>query len=75
MATVTEAVKESLLGSSTPQGLTQDSRARFLQHATQEEDGEYYLTREQFIDAIAPTEEDYVSPPPYRRRSVLILTL
>jgi solute carrier family 25 aspartate/glutamate transporter 12/13 len=61
MATVTEAVKESLLGTEQPAGLSDSARARFLAHAAKAEDGEYYMSREQFIDAIAPIEEDYVS--------------
>ena len=61
MATIAGAVKESLLGAEKPTELSQDARTRFLVHATQGEDGEYYMSRDQFIDAIAPAEEDYVS--------------
>lgn len=61
MATVTEAVKESLLGSTTPAQLSSESRATFLKHAQQDSDGELYMSEEDFIAAIAPPEEDYVS--------------
>ncbi|KIV84899.1 hypothetical protein PV11_00648 [Exophiala sideris] len=60
MATVTEAVKESLVGSSQPTGLTNESRITFFQHSRQEgEDGELYMNEEDFINAIAPPQEDY----------------
>ncbi len=54
MATVAGAVKESLIGVEKSTDLTQDARARFLSHATQGDDGEYSMSRHQFIDAIAP---------------------
>jgi solute carrier family 25 (mitochondrial aspartate/glutamate transporter), member 12/13 len=75
MATVTESVKESLLGSVKPENLTQDSRARFLAHATEEQDGEHYMTKDQFIDAIAPTEEDYVGRPSIHALDPICLTI
>ncbi|KIX98929.1 uncharacterized protein Z520_05390 [Fonsecaea multimorphosa CBS 102226] len=59
MATVTEAVKESLLGSSAPSSLSTESRMTFLRHANKDEDGELYMNEEDFINAIAPPEEDY----------------
>ena len=60
MATVTDSIKESLLGKTQPAELSQESRANFLKYA-REEDGEYYMREEEFINAIAPPEEDYVS--------------
>ncbi|RMD39709.1 hypothetical protein DV735_g5424, partial [Chaetothyriales sp. CBS 134920] len=39
--------------------LSQATDARFLAHATQAEDGEFYMDRDQFIEAIAPADEDY----------------
>lgn len=63
MATVTEAVKESLLGSTAPAQLSYESRATFLKHSQQDADGELYMSEENFIEAIAPPEEDYVSRP------------
>lgn len=61
MATVTEAVKESLLGTTLPTDVTQESRTSFLQHARQDEDGILYMEEEDFINAIAPPDENYVS--------------
>lgn len=61
MATITEAVKESLLGTEQPANLSQESRATFIKHARQGEDGELYMNQEDFINAIAPPGEDYVS--------------
>lgn len=62
MATITESVKESLLGVSQPENLSQTSRTTFLKHARKdEESGEYYMGEDDFINAIAPAEEDYVS--------------
>jgi len=62
MATIKEQVKESLLGSSQEPQLSQQSRATFLKHAVKDEKtGEFYMTEHEFINAIAPTSEDYVS--------------
>jgi hypothetical protein len=62
MATVTETVKESLLGTTKPEELSQTSRATFLKYAQKDENGELYMGEEDFVNAIAPPEEDYVSP-------------
>ncbi|EXJ56773.1 hypothetical protein A1O7_07117 [Cladophialophora yegresii CBS 114405] len=59
MATVTEAVKESLLGKEAPAGLSSESRNTFLKFAKKDDDGELYMNEEDFINAIAPPEEDY----------------
>ncbi|KAJ9500744.1 mitochondrial aspartate-glutamate transporter agc1 [Exophiala xenobiotica] len=59
MATVTEAVKESLLGSTVPDSLSGEAKATFLKHSRAAEDGELYMNEEDFIAAIAPPEEDY----------------
>ena len=62
MATVTEAVKESLIGTVTPGELSPTSRVIFLQYAKQDgDDEERYMGEEEFLNAIAPQEEDYVS--------------
>ena len=61
MATVTEAVKESLLGKEAPPSLSSESRLSFLKNSKRGEDGELYMDEEDFINAIAPAEEDYVS--------------
>lgn len=61
MATVKEAVKESLLGSTIEPQLTVQAKAVFEKHARRdEESGELYMTEDDFVNAIAPQEEDYV---------------
>lgn len=60
MATVTDSIKESLLGKTQPPELSKESHANFLKFA-KEENGEHYMGEEEFINAIAPPEEDYVS--------------
>ena len=60
MASVTEAIKESLVGTTTPESVSEGSRAEFLKYAKQADDGEYYMTEQKFINAIAPSSEDYV---------------
>ncbi|KIW17084.1 hypothetical protein PV08_04275 [Exophiala spinifera] len=59
MATVGEAVKESLLGTTQPESLSSEAKATFLKNSRQGEDGELYMNEEDFINAIAPPEEDY----------------
>ncbi|MCJ1479019.1 mitochondrial aspartate-glutamate transporter agc1 [Lambiella insularis] len=59
MATVKEAVKESLLGTTTEPQLSQQSRSTFEKHARQDENGELYMAEDDFINAIAPEKEDY----------------
>jgi hypothetical protein len=62
MATVTEQVGEVLLGTTEEPQLSQLTRAAFMKHAQKDETtGEYFLSEEQFIDAVAPESEDYVS--------------
>ncbi|EGS18692.1 uncharacterized protein CTHT_0052990 [Thermochaetoides thermophila DSM 1495] len=57
---VKEAVKETLVGSEEPVQLSAQAKARFNRHAVKDpETGELYLGIEQFIDAIAPPNEDY----------------
>ena len=51
MATVTDSLKESLLGTSQEPQLSQETR---------DEDGEFYMSESDFVDAIAPEGEDYV---------------
>lgn len=62
MATVKDTIKESLVGASTEPQLSDQNRREFLQHAHKDEDGEYYMTEQEFINAIAPASEDYVRP-------------
>lgn len=62
MAVVKEAVKESLLGTTREPQLSQQTTATFNKHARKDENtGEFYMTENDFVDAIAPKNEDYVS--------------
>jgi solute carrier family 25 aspartate/glutamate transporter 12/13 len=62
MATVAETVKESLLGTSQPEELSPSSRTTFLKHARRDENtDELYMGEEEFVNAIAPPDQDYVS--------------
>lgn len=64
ITTAKEAVKESLLGAETagePQ-LSAQSKATFEKNARRDEkSGELFMGEEEFIDAVAPKGEDYVS--------------
>lgn len=61
---VKEAVKESLVGSDEPLEVSAQSAARFNSYAVKDADtGELYMGTEQFIDAVAPKTEDFVSSP------------
>ncbi|KAL1954498.1 hypothetical protein VTO42DRAFT_1109 [Malbranchea cinnamomea] len=61
MADVKSSLKASLVGSEASEPpLTAQVKARFMAHArTDSETGELYLSEEDFIDAIAPKNEDY----------------
>lgn len=62
MATAKLVVKESLLGTTREPELSQQTRATFDRNARQDEaTGEYYMTEEDFVNAIAPSSENYVS--------------
>lgn len=64
VSTVKEAVKESLVGGEEPAQLSAQTKARFNSHAIKDpETGELYLGPDEFINAIAPKDEDYVSLP------------
>lgn len=59
-----EAVKEAVSGSSEQPSahLSSQSRARFNANAIKDaETGELYMGPEQFINAVAPKDEDFVS--------------
>lgn len=57
-----DGVKESLLGTEDEPQLSQQTRAHFMQHAIKDpESGEHYMTEKEFVDAVAPEGEDYVS--------------
>jgi solute carrier family 25 aspartate/glutamate transporter 12/13 len=62
IATAKEAVKESLLGAeSEGLQLSAQVRATFEKHARQDgETGELVMGEAEFINAIAPMQEDYV---------------
>ncbi len=62
MATVTEAVKETLVGTTREPELSSQTKASFDRNARQDEEaGELYMTETEFVNAIAPATEDYVS--------------
>ena len=64
---VKESVKETLVGYEEPPEESQASaqtRADFMQHAIKDEEtGEYYMGQEEFVNAVAPPNEDYVRMP------------
>lgn len=63
MADVKGSLKSSLVGTSSPEPtLTFQIKSHFQRHSTtNKETGEQYMTEEDFINAIAPKHEDYVS--------------
>ena len=62
--TVKEAVKESLVGTQEPVKVSLQTKARFNSHAVKDpETGELFLGPDEFIDAVAPADEDFVSFP------------
>ena len=61
MATVKEAVKESLIGTTIEPQLSQQARTTFQKYARKDGNEEAYMTEEDFVNAIAPENEDYVS--------------
>lgn len=59
---VKEAVKDTLLGTEDPVELSSKTRAYFVHHAVKDaESGELYMGEDEFVNAIAPQDEDYVS--------------
>jgi len=58
---VTEKVSEVLLGTTEEPGLSKGDREIFQHFAKKDENGQDYLDEEQFVNAIAPSSEDYVS--------------
>lgn len=63
MTGVKEAVKESLVGTTVDEpSLSKQVKANFIKHARKDEaTGELYMTEADFVNAIAPKHEDYVS--------------
>lgn len=64
MATVSEQMGEVLLGTTDEPQLSHLTRAAFMKHAQKDHaSDDYFLNEDQFIDAVAPESEDYVSKP------------
>lgn len=65
MATATqvkEAVKETLIGTEEPVSMSAQTKTRFYQCAIKDpETGELTMGPDEFINAVAPADEDYVS--------------
>lgn len=62
LTTVKEGVKETLLGTEDQEQLSAHTKATFDSHARKDEvTGELVMGPEEFINAIAPADEDYVS--------------
>ncbi len=62
MATVTEAVKETLVGTTINVEPSQEVRVTFDRHSIRDDvSGENYMTEKEFVNAIAPLHENYVS--------------
>ncbi|KAJ6085993.1 hypothetical protein N7486_010274 [Penicillium sp. IBT 16267x] len=59
MSSVTETVKEKLVGSTEEPQLSHQARSNFLRHAQKDENGEPFMNEEDFINAVAPKQEDY----------------
>ncbi|KAJ5722053.1 hypothetical protein N7488_000088 [Penicillium malachiteum] len=59
MANIKEAVKEQLVGSTEAPQLSHQARSNFLRHAKKDENGELFMTEDDFINAVAPKHEDY----------------
>lgn len=62
MTGVKESVKELLVGSTEEPQPSVQIKENFIRHAQKDEaTGELYMTENEFINAIAPSHEDYVS--------------
>ncbi|KAL1875272.1 hypothetical protein VTK73DRAFT_10228 [Phialemonium thermophilum] len=60
VTSVKEAVKESLIGTQEPIQVSSQTKARFNSYAVKDQEtGELFMGPEQFIDAVAPPNEDY----------------
>lgn len=68
---VKEAVKETLVGVEEPVQVSAQSKARFSQNAVKDpQSGELVMGPDEFINAVAPANEDYVSCFPPRPASL-----
>jgi hypothetical protein len=66
---VKEAVRESLIGSEEPVQLSAQTKARFHANAVKDsEAGELSMGLDDFINCIAPENEDYVSVNGFRNK-------
>ncbi|KAJ5906327.1 uncharacterized protein N7473_003243 [Penicillium subrubescens] len=59
MASVKETVKETLVGSKEAPELSHQARSIFVRHAQKDENGDLFMTEDEFINAVAPKQEDY----------------
>jgi hypothetical protein len=66
MSKVSAAVKASLVGTQEEElAMSQQIKANFIQYARKDESsGELYMTEDEFVNAIAPKNQDYVSQRP-----------
>lgn len=73
IAVATEAVKETLIGThqDTTLQASAQTKARFVAHAVKDaETGELYLGLDEFVTAVAPKDEDFVSHTSTLTRSI-----
>lgn len=71
MASVKEAVKEQFLGSTEVPHLSHQARSNFNRHAQKDENGELFMDEDNFINAVAPKQEDYVSMDQIKPRAIV----
>ena len=68
MTTVQQTITETLVGTTREPQLSRQTRTTFDSHARRDgDDGELYMLEEDFVDAIAPKTENYVSNQPIMR--------
>ena len=62
MSSVKDAVKESLMGKTDEHQMSHQIKSNFYHHSHKDEQtGELFMTEDDFINAVAPKQEDYVS--------------
>lgn len=62
MADIKQTIKEPLVGKTVEPPMTTRIRSHFMRHAREDsETGDLHMAQEDFINAIAPKHEDYVS--------------
>lgn len=63
-AVAKEAVKEAVLGTTEPVvEVSPQTKQRFTSHAVKDESGELFLGLDEFVAAVVPKGEDFVSQP------------